>query len=123
MNRLITQNTSYAGFNLLLLSPTRQTSENDLSLDAVYVTNSGGGGRITSRSLTTSERQCGGLSNGVEGHGANEWPKVVQGTNAFKDILQTISSDTPEDEVAEALFGLLAWVHPFTPVCSFRSCI
>jgi len=108
VNELITQKTSYAGFNLLLLSPTTKTSENALSFDAVYVTNYGGGGSIKARPLTMSERECGGLSNGVDGHGANEWPKVAQGTRAFNDILRGISADTPEDEVVERLFRLLA---------------
>ncbi|THH32401.1 hypothetical protein EUX98_g1759 [Antrodiella citrinella] len=117
VNELIAQKTSYAGFNLLLLSPTLKTSENTLSFDAVYVTNSGGGGSITARPLTTAERQCGGLSNGIDGHGASEWPKVEQGTNAFKDILEGISADTPEEQVTERLFRLLAWVH--APVLIF----
>lgn len=116
MNNLITENVSYAGFNLLLLAPTTETSEDVLSFSATYVTNSGGGGTIRARPLVISERQCGGLSNGVDGHGANEWPKIQVGTRAFQDIVQAISVDTPEDEITDKLFELLAYVsirpHP-----------
>ncbi|KAH8091054.1 DUF833-domain-containing protein [Cristinia sonorae] len=121
VNKLVVQNLSYAGFNLLLLSPTNKTSEDALSFDAMYVTNSGGGGKITARPLSASERDCGGLSNGIDGRGASEWPKVKLGTSAFKEIVATIRADTPEEELTETLFELLAWVYSFATIGPKRS--
>ncbi|TCD68325.1 hypothetical protein EIP91_010963 [Steccherinum ochraceum] len=118
VNTLINRNVSYAGFNLLLLSPTSQTSEDALSFDAAYVTNHGGGGSIISRPLTPSERRCGGLSNGIEGRGAEEWPKVVHGMSAFEDILEHTGAKTSEDELVELLFDLLASRHGAPPSLS-----
>jgi hypothetical protein len=76
--------------------------------DAAYVTNHGGGGKVTSRLLSDAERQCGGLSNGIDGAGAESWPKVRRGSELFVDVLQSITPDTPAADLAERLFTLLA---------------
>ena len=74
------------------------------------MTNSGGGGSISVRVLSSAERECGGISNGVDGHGADSWPKVKQGTKLLSDVLQLIGPTTADAELAEQLFSILAWV-------------
>ena len=115
---LISKNISYAGFNELLLSPTFTADTKGVtrvSYDAAFVTNSGGGGRISVRKLTGAERQCGGISNGVDGHGADSWPKVKQGTKLLSDVLKLIGPRTTDAELSEHLFSILAWVfHSFS---------
>ncbi|KAJ3492319.1 hypothetical protein NLI96_g81 [Meripilus lineatus] len=111
--RLVSRNVSYAGFNELLLSPTFGTDNEGrarLSYNAAFVTNSGGGGSISVRVLSSAERECGGISNGVDGHGADSWPKVKQGTKLLSDVLQLIGPTTADAELAEQLFSILAWV-------------
>ncbi|KAL7279819.1 hypothetical protein ACG7TL_006226 [Trametes sanguinea] len=101
---------SYAGFNLLLLSPAPAPPGSDsgtLSLDGAFATNSGGGGPITARMLTKGERQCGGISNGVDHHGANEWPKVKHGIQTLHEVLNSLPQDATEAEIVERLFALL----------------
>ncbi|KZT09177.1 DUF833-domain-containing protein [Laetiporus sulphureus 93-53] len=102
IHELTSRNTKFAGFNLLLLSPRAESDPraNKLSLDAAIATNCGGGGRIIARELTYEERRCGGISNGVDHHGANEWPKVKHGVQALQDIL---SSDFDESKLVEQL--------------------
>ncbi|EEB95015.1 hypothetical protein MPER_06081, partial [Moniliophthora perniciosa FA553] len=92
VKKLFPRDAKFAGFNLLLFAPQGQppladdrdaSSTSDLSelkFEACLVTNGGAGGPITSRSLTSQERACGGqacggLSNGIDGKGRNEWPK------------------------------------------------
>ena len=107
---MVAENTPYAGFNLLLLSP-KWSGEGEvhpaLSFEGGHVTNHGGGGNIVARSLTDAERRRGGLSNGIEGKGADEWPKVQHGLNLFSDVLDTITKELDELELAERLFQLL----------------
>jgi uncharacterized protein with NRDE domain len=88
--------------------------ENGLLFDGVYVTNHGGGGTIIVRPLTIPERRCGGMSNGVDGKGAEAWPKVQHGLHSFKSIMSAVSPSVPEKELAERMFELLTWVQ----VCS-----
>lgn len=97
-------NTPYAGFNVLLLEPVRNAGV-PVAYDAAYVTNHGGGGKVTARPLTTAERRAGGLSNGVDGHGAEQWPKVQHGLGLFSAVL----ADAPdtEDALVARLFELL----------------
>jgi uncharacterized protein with NRDE domain len=100
----------YAGFNMLLLSPSSIEPDGPFEYDALYVTNHGAGGKISSRKLTTSERRCGGLSNGVDGQGAETWPKVQVGISALENAV-FLSDETP-DKIEEArlinrLFDLL----------------
>jgi len=81
------------------------------SFDGARVTNHGGGGTITVRALTNAERSGGGMSNGIDGKGAEAWPKVQHGLHEFKSIMCSVSPNTPEKELAESLFGLLTWVQ------------
>jgi len=108
---IVSQNAKYAGFNLLLLSPRSIGSHRNrtLAFNAAFLTNSGGGGTITARDLSSEERHCGGMSNGIDSQGAGEWPKVKQGILGLQEILNTVSEDDGESELVERLFGLLTW--------------
>ncbi|CCL99742.1 uncharacterized protein FIBRA_01764 [Fibroporia radiculosa] len=108
VERIVAQNAKYAGFNLLLLSPVMQGQSNRaLRMDAALVTNSGGGGVITTRDLSSEERRCGGMSNGIDRQGASEWPKVKHGTHALQEIINTIPGNSDEPELVERLFDML----------------
>lgn len=128
VTRLTEENKSYAGFNLLLLAPAQLSSGSDhegdraLSFDAAYVTNSGGGGKIISRPLTDAERRRGGLSNGVDGHGADQWPKVQQGLQLFGDVLQSTTPETTDMDLVESLLKVLTWVFSIHAVNRGVSC-
>lgn len=93
----------FAGFNLLLFAPSQSQT---ISYNATLVTNGGGGKSITSRPLRADERYCGALSNGIDGKGGNEWPKVKDGITELAKIL---NHDNGRDEMtlAEDLFQLL----------------
>lgn len=114
VHSLIPYDAKYAGFNLLLLAPSA-SGEHDLSFDGTYVTNHGGGGTIIVRPLTDTERRCGGMSNGIDGKGAEAWPKVQHGLHSFKSIMNAVSPSTPEKELADNLFELLTWKSSQTP--------
>lgn len=109
LEKLVAENTPYAGFNLLLLSAV--WSENDahprLSFEGGYVTNHGGGGKIAARPLTDAERRRGGLSNGIDGKDADTWPKVKHGLNLFSEVLDSITENLDDLELSERLFQLL----------------
>jgi len=123
---LTSQDTTYAGFNLLLLEPlqplpttgpasTTTTDTALLAYDARLLTNGGGGGHIRARTLSDDERACGGISNGVDGEGGDAWPKVVQGRSALRSILDEGSAGGPEiadadSHLAERLLDLLTCV-------------
>jgi uncharacterized protein with NRDE domain len=96
----------FAGFNLTLLSPSRCKSQT-LSFDAALVTNHGAGGVIQSRPLSKEERLAGAISNGIDGQGGNEWPKVKYGVNFLKEYLGKLPADTKETELTDHLFDLL----------------
>lgn len=101
---------SYAGFNMLLLTPSWGAAEDSLTMDGAMLTNSGGGGAITARPLTDAERRCGGLSNGLTHPDADEWPKVQHGRQLFEHaVLDTdaLPRDATEAEIVERLFALL----------------
>jgi len=118
---LTRRTTPYAGFNLLLLEPS--SSAPTLTYDARLVTNGGGGGKIESRTLTDAERACGGLSNGVDGHGGEEWPKVVQGRDELRSVLRDgellsrgpETTDTDDERLARRLIELLTAHSPIPP--------
>ncbi len=104
---LTAEDTSYAGFNLLLLEPhlplpttgpesTATADTVTLAYDARLLTNGGGGGHIRARTLSDEECACGGLSNGIDGEGGDAWPKVLQGRAALQRILDEGSADGPE---------------------------
>lgn len=105
----------FAGFNLLLLSPSPRDSQT-LSFDAAFVTNHGAGGAIKSRRLSADERSVAGMSNGVDGQGGNEWPKVQHGIKHLKEYLRTLPADIEGTELANHLFELLTW-RPGGVVC------
>ncbi len=88
-------------------------------LDGALATNSGGGGLITARMLSKEERECGGISNGVDHHGASEWPKVKHGIQTLAAVLNSLPQDATEAEIVERLFALLTCVprshRPFPP--------
>lgn len=114
---LTAEDTSYAGFNLLLLEPhprlpTTGTDTAKLAYDARLLTNGGGGGHIRARTLSDDECACGGISNGVDGQGGDVWPKVLQGRAALRSILYDGSAGGPEiadadSHLAERLMELL----------------
>ncbi|GBE83257.1 DUF833-domain-containing protein [Sparassis latifolia] len=112
VHAIVSRNGVFAGFNLLLSTPL-YTPDADgkrtLSLEAAFVTNSGGAGTITARHLSDEERRCGGMSNGIDRHGASEWTKVKHGTRSMQDVLDSITEDTTESEIVEHLFGILTW--------------
>lgn len=105
---LIPRDANYAGFNLLLLIPSAR-GEHDLTFDGTYVTNHGGGGTLVVRPLTDAERTCGGMSNGIDGQGAEVWPKVQHGLDSFASVMSAVLPTTPEKELADNLFELLTW--------------
>jgi len=100
----------FAGFNLLLLVPTFDSSGSILlRYESLLLTNHGGGGPVTSRTLSSSERSCGVLSNGVDGAGEKLWPKVQHATDQFPVVVSTRSADPTDAELIDHLFQLLAW--------------
>ncbi|KAF8443171.1 NRDE protein-domain-containing protein [Boletus edulis BED1] len=110
VRQVVPPDAQYAGFNLLLLTPTRPPHASPtLSFDALYVTNHGAGGPITYRALTDAQRHRGGLSNGIDGHGADEWPKVQHGVRALDALLGSLPPNTSDDQLTERLFDLLTW--------------
>jgi uncharacterized protein with NRDE domain len=119
---LTAEDTSYAGFNLLLLEPHPRlpttgtdTDTATLAYDARLLTNGGGGGHVRARTLSDDERACGGISNGIDGQGGDVWPKVLQGKAALQSILDDGSADGPkiadaDSHLAERLMELLTCV-------------
>jgi uncharacterized protein with NRDE domain len=109
----------YAGFNLLLLDPVIQ-KEGTIAYEGAYVTNHGGGGALTSRPLSADERACAGLSNGVDGRGAGQWPKVRAGIGRLHELLsEPVCS--PENELVEQLFSLLQCVRSLSISARLRA--
>lgn len=98
----------YAGFNLLLLIPSKE--EGRLSFSASLITNSGGGGVIKPRPLLAEERRIGGISNGMDGDDGRNWPKVRKGEQSLDELLydDAIGRNTvSEEELVEQLFEIL----------------
>ncbi|KZT23397.1 DUF833-domain-containing protein [Neolentinus lepideus HHB14362 ss-1] len=104
--RIVGEDGRYAGFNLLLLAPKLQAER--LTFDGSFVTNHGGGGEIVARSLSEEEKRCGGVSNGIDGSGASDWPKVRHGTEELDDLLNSNPSDFTDLDLSERLFELLS---------------
>ena len=107
LGTIISPDAVFAGFNLLLLAP-RLGDEGLLFYDALFVTNHGGGGVITARRLSSPEMRCGCMSNGIDGQGADEWPKVKQATGEFAAAIESISPEATHTDIAERLFKVLA---------------
>jgi len=100
----------YAGFNLLVLSP-RVDAAHGIAYDSALITNSGGGGVITARPLSSKERQIGAVSNGIDGVDAADWPKVKQGCASLDAVLsgEGAQVDMSPENFAEKLLGVLTW--------------
>ncbi|KDR83037.1 hypothetical protein GALMADRAFT_238805 [Galerina marginata CBS 339.88] len=111
VGKIIPEDAQFAGFNLLLLAPTFDTN-GAIRYDPLLVTNHGGGGNLTSRQLRPTERSCGGISNGIDGAGAELWRKVQHATEDFDAVLQASTPDQTESELTAQLFQLLAWQPP-----------
>ncbi|KAJ4481898.1 NRDE protein-domain-containing protein [Lentinula aciculospora] len=112
IEKLYARDARYAGFNMLLLAPV-STAPTDLQYDASFVTNAGAGGSISSRPLSAIENAGGGFSNGIDGRGGSEWPKVQHGMQDFQAALQSQSLDAlTEAEFTDRLFELLTWKCP-----------
>ncbi|KAJ7578154.1 NRDE protein-domain-containing protein [Mycena floridula] len=107
--RIIPRETKFAGFNLLLLAPVKSSASTVLEFDASFVTNGGAGGIQTSRPLSPEERSCSGFSNGVDGKGGADWPKVKRGIRDFDSLLR---DEISESELVDRLFDLLSWQSP-----------
>jgi len=98
----------FAGFNLLLFSPSTNAEET-LSYKASLMTNSGGGGAISVRPFQEEENRIGGLSNGVDSLDGREWPKVQKGRNSLSQLLSLNAVALSEDDLVTRLFELLSW--------------
>ena len=130
IQKLLDLEQRFAGFNLLAFAPHISKSEPDpdpesgsgsegswrLSYDVTKLSNGGGGNPIVSRSLTDEERKYGVMSNGVDGEGGDEWPKVQDATRSLRELLRDDfeRADDPssrrksDEELAEELFGILS---------------
>lgn len=122
----------FAGFNLLVFVPRFSKSAHgpegswELSYEATKLSNNGGGNPIVSRTLTSEERKGGAMSNGIDGKGGDEWPKVKDATKSLRELLTrdgaelkegSSSGGKPDEELAEELFHILSqWadlaIHP-----------
>lgn len=140
VGKVVSPDAKFAGFNLLLLAPappsvstipketleahereleltaeetTVHSRDQKLSYDAMLVTNHGGGGPLQARRLIPTERACGCISNGIDGKGGNEWPKVRRAVSSFDDVLKNYSPNSDlvsENLLVEKLFGILVYV-------------
>jgi len=112
VQELLTSDTPYSGFNLLLLSPSRRGGSLILHYDAALLSNGGAGKPISSLPLFRDSSVCGGMSNGThDGRDTftgefreAEWPKVAKGRQLLSEILAKPRS---EEDFIEDLFGLL----------------
>lgn len=119
------QNTKYAGFNLLLLSPWGHPESKSLDFDASLVTNHGAGGLLDYRPLTSEERSVGGISNGIDGQDGKDWPKVKHGIQSLSACLDALPADITEPDLTDRLFELLTWksVEPVKERSQLRNTI
>ena len=111
IQRLLDLEFRFAGFNLLVFVPHLLGSESEdpwrLSYEVTKLSNNGGGRPIFSRSLTSEEQKGGAMSNGIDGEGADEWPKVKGATRILREVLRddlerkgdSDSSRKPDEEV------------------------
>lgn len=92
--------------------------------DAAHVTNHGARGALVARALTSAECVCGGMSNGVDGRGAEDWPKVRVGTRALKEALEASKSEgmnaqASEEALLAKLFAILGYAFYPLLICLF----
>ena len=123
----------FAGFNLLVFVPRVLGSGGvrSLSYEVTKLSNNGGGNPIISRPLTGEERRGGAMSNGIDGKGGDEWPKVQDATRGLREVLKddfekTDDSDPrrrSDEELVEELFGILSQlVERISLVSSVHCC-
>jgi len=85
-----------------------------LSYEVVKLSNNGGGNPIVSRTLTGEERKVGVMSNGIDGKGGDEWPKVQDATRSLREVLKGDFDQAegsrlgPDEGLAEELFEILS---------------
>ena len=67
------------------------------------------------RALSDLEKQCSGISNGVEGDGGAEWSKVTHGIQSLRRVLDettttagTLSQSDREALLLNRLFSILS---------------
>ncbi|EIN12811.1 DUF833-domain-containing protein [Punctularia strigosozonata HHB-11173 SS5] len=113
VENVVTRNEKYAGFNLVYFDPITDAS-GSLSFSPIFLTNHGGGGPLTARPLTAEERRCGGLSNGIDGQGADEWPKVQVGIRSMREVIESAEA-SDERRLVEDLFHVLEWCTAIPP--------
>lgn len=116
IGKIIPQDAKFAGFNLLLFAPAFTPNE-PFTYEALFVTNHGSGGTITSRPLSATEHSCGGMSNGIDGLGADQWPKVKHATCDLDAVLHSLTPESTEADLTDRLFKLLAWVPMSDSIC------
>ncbi|KAG8925611.1 hypothetical protein FRC02_009541 [Tulasnella sp. 418] len=107
----------YAGFNLTLFQPTPESESTGLQYDGFYVTNSGGGGNITYRTLSKVDKKMGGITNGVENVDGGMWLKLIEGKTSMEALLGT--PDLTEEQLVDGLFGLLSLQNPAPPTSRY----
>lgn len=120
IQKLLGLESRFAGFNLLVFVPRISESGSEgswrLSYEVTKLSNNGGGNPIISRVLATEERKGGAMSNGIDGKGGDEWPKVQDAIRSLREVLKD-DFERPEDsslhrrsdeELAEELFGILS---------------
>ncbi|KAJ3574137.1 hypothetical protein NP233_g1961 [Leucocoprinus birnbaumii] len=145
LGKVVPSDAKFAGFNLLLLAPAPpsastvlketgtlegheqgleprteearpKSGDEKLSYDAILVTNHGAGGHIEARRLIPAERYCGCMSNGIDGQGGNDWPKVKRASSSLQDLLKTLPTkfvtESDESQLVEKLFHILTWRSP-----------
>lgn len=121
IRHLLDLKSRFAGFNLLVFVPRISNPESgsqrscELSYEVTKLSNNGGGNPIVSRTMTSEERKVGAMSNGVDGQGGDEWPKVVDATRSLREVLEdnkreedSDSGRKSDEEFAEELFGILS---------------
>ena len=105
---ILPRNARFAGFNMLLLAPSQNSTSGSPTFDACFVSNGGNEGAIHGRPLSETERRCGGISNGIDSQGPMEWPKVKMGKSLLEGLLHR---DLQEPDLVQGLFEILAWVN------------
>lgn len=118
IQHLLSLESGFAGFNLLVFIPRLSESggSRELSYEVTKLSNNGGGNPILSRTLTSEERKAGAMSNGIDGKGGDEWPKVKAAARSLREVLEgdpvrkerSTSDRKPDEELADELFGILS---------------
>jgi uncharacterized protein with NRDE domain len=120
IKHLLDLKSGFAGFNLLVFVPHLSESDSGgsrkLSYEVTKLSNNGGGNPIVSRALTSEERKGGAMSNGIDGKGGDEWPKVKDATRSLREVLKddferkedSDSHRKSDEELVEELFGILS---------------